>query len=434
MRVKDYFNTEFIQFSKYDNVRSLASIKDGFKPSQRKSVYGILDRGENASEIQVERIAAHVASVSMYHHGAGSLESTIIGMAQNYPGTNNMNILEPSGQFGSRLSSEAASPRYVFTKFSENFRKLFKKDDDIILKYQEEDGVRIEPEYYIPIIPTVLINGSQGVGTGYASKILGYKPEDVKNAVISVMDGKKVKPLVPWFKGFKGKVYRNEAQTVIEGKMEIINTTTIKVTELPIGTYLDDFKNHLYNLEDKGFVKSFEDLSTEEHFEFILNVPRSTTALDEEVIKQKLKLFSRETENFTLWDTNGKIKEYSSAEEIVEDFVAWRLDRYEERRQALLKKNSDELDWLNNKLRFILYYLKNSKEFSNKNKKDMIAILEKEKFVDIDKLIRIPIYILTKDEIESLKKEIADVEIAVKKLKATTNKEMYKKELSELEI
>lgn len=434
MRVKEYFNTEFIQFSKYDNFRSIPNIRDGLKPSQRKAVYGILDRGENAGEIQVERIAAHCAAVSMYHHGAGSLEMTIIGMAQNYPGTNNMNILEPSGQFGSRLSSEAASPRYVFTKFSENFRKLFKKDDDIILKFQEEDGVRIEPEYYIPIIPTVLINGSQGVGTGYASKILGYNPEDIKNAVIAIMDGKKIKPLIPWFKGFRGKVYRNDTQTIIEGKMEIVNTTTIKVTELPIGMYLDDFKNHLYNLEDKGFIKSFEDLSTEERFEFILNVPRSTTAIDEEVIKQKLKLISRETENFTLWDTNGKIKEYNSVEEVIQDFVAWRLERYEERRQALLKKNADELEWLNNKLRFILYYLKNSKEFSNKNKKDMISILEKEKFIDIEKLIRIPIYALTKDEIESLKKEIADVEAAVKKLKATTNKEMYKKELSELEI
>lgn len=434
MRVKEYFNTEFIQFSKYDNFRSIPNIRDGLKPSQRKAVYGILDRGENAGEIQVERIAAHCAAVSMYHHGAGSLEMTIIGMAQNYPGTNNMNILEPSGQFGSRLSSEAASPRYVFTKFSENFRKLFKKDDDIILKFQEEDGVRIEPEYYIPIIPTVLINGSQGVGTGYASKILGYNPEDIKNAVIAIMDGKKIKPLIPWFKGFRGKVYRNDTQTIIEGKMEIVNTTTIKVTELPIGMYLDDFKNHLYNLEDKGFIKSFEDLSTEERFEFILNVPRSTTAIDEEVIKQKLKLISRETENFTLWDTNGKIKEYNSVEEVIQDFVAWRLERYEERRQALLKKNADELEWLNNKLRFVLYYLKNSKEFSNKNKKDMISILEKEKFIDIEKLIRIPIYALTKDEIESLKKEIADVEAAVKKLKATTNKEMYKKELSELEI
>ncbi|MEM4260956.1 MAG: DNA gyrase subunit A, partial [Candidatus Woesearchaeota archaeon] len=355
-------------------------------------------------------------------------------MAQNYPGTNNMNILEPLGQFGSRLSSEAASPRYVFTKFSENFRKLFKKDDDIILKFQEEDGVKIEPEYYIPILPTVLINGSQGVGTGYASKILGYNPKDIKDAVINILEGKKIKPLIPWFKGFKGKVYRNGEQTIIEGKMEIVNTTTIKVTELPIGMYLDDFKNHLYNLEDKGFIKNFEDLSTEERFEFILNVPRSTTAIDEEIIKQKLKLISRETENFTLWDTNGKIKEYNSVEKVIEDFVIWRLERYEERRQALLKKNVNELEWLNNKLRFVLYYLKNSKEFSNKNKQDMISILEKEKFIDIEKLIRIPIYVLTKDEIESLKKEILNVEITIKKLKATTNKEMYKMELLELDI
>jgi DNA topoisomerase-2 len=431
LRVKDFINNEFKQFSLYDCVRSIPSVCDGLKPSQRKSIYGFLDRGENAPEIQVERIAAHIAAVSVYHHGTASLETTVIGMAQNYPGSNNMNLFEPSGQFGSRLSPESASPRYVFTKFSENFRKLFRKEDDIILKYQEEDGVRIEPKYYIPILPTILINGAQGVGTGYACKILGYNPIDIKNAVISILSGKKIKPLIPWYRGFKGKIYRNGNQTIIEGQIEIVNGTTIKVTELPIGTFLNDFKNNLYKLEDNGFIKSFEDLSTENGFEFILNVPRSTTALSEDIIKQKLKLISRETENFTLWDTNGKIREYSSPEEIIEDFVKWRLERYEERRQALIKKNSDELEWLNNKLRFILYYLKNSKEFSNKNKKEMIDILEQEKFIDIDKLIRIPIYSLTKDEIESLKKEIADIELLIKKLKSTTAKDMYINELEE---
>lgn len=434
IRVKEFINNEFKQFSLYDCIRSIPSICDGLKPSQRKSIYGIQDKGENAPETQVERIAAHCAAVSMYHHGAASLEMTIIGMAQNYPGSNNMNLLEPLGQFGSRLSPEAASPRYVFTKFSENFRKLFKKEDDIILKYQEEDGIQIEPECYIPILPTILINGSQGVGTGYACKILGYNPDDIKKAVDAIINNKKIKPLIPWYRGFNGKIYRNENQIITEGIIEIINTTIIKVTELPIGTYLDDFKNHLYKLEDKGFIKSFEDLSTEERFEFVLNVPRSTTALDEDTIKQKLKLISKDTENFTLWDTTGKIKEYSNPEDIVIDFVQWRLERYEERRQALIKKNSIELDWLNNKLRFIMYYLKNSKEFSNKNKKDMIEILEKEKFMDIDRLIRIPIYTLTKDEIEALKKEIVDIEIVIKKLKETTNKEMYKKELTELDI
>ena len=432
MRVKEFFDGEFIQFSKYDNVRSIPSLLDGFKVSQRKAIYGIQDRGENAAEIQVERIAAHVAAVSMYHHGAGSLESTIIGMAQKYPGSNNMNVFEPSGQFGSRLSAEAASPRYVFTKFSDNFRKLFKKEDDIILKYQYEDGVKIEPEYYIPILPTVLINGSQGVGTGYASKILGYNPKDIKDAVMAVVAGKKIKQLIPWFNGFKGNIYRNERQTVIEGKFEIENTTTIKVTELPIGMYLDDFKDHLYNLEDKGFVKSFEDLSTEDQFEFILTVPRSTTALDEETIKNKLKLISRETENFTLWDANKKIREFDTAEEIVIEFVAWRLERYEERRQKLLQINEDELKWLNNKLRFIEYYLDNSKKFSNKTKSELIEILEKEKFFDIDKLIRIPIYSLTRDELEQLKKDITDVSAKIKALKSTNAGEMYKKELGEL--
>lgn len=435
MRVKDYINVEFRAFSRYDCVRSIPSVKDGFKPSQRKCVYGTQLRGENAGEVQVERLAAQIAAETLYHHGTGSLESTLVGLAQNYPGSNNINFFEPSGQFGSRLSAESASARYIFTKFTQNFRKLYKKEDDIILHHLQEDGQKIEPECYIPILPTVLINGSRGVGTGYASLILNYNPEDIKKYILTILDGKIPKTkLVPWYNGFKGTVERNEAQTVIKGILKIVNTTTIKVSELPIGMFLDDFKEVLYKLEDSGFIKSFEDRSTEEGFDFTINCPRSTTLLSDDELITKFKLISRETENYTLWDTEDKIKEYESVEEIITDFVSWRLERYEERRQKIIDLNKNELAWLNEKLRFVLFYLKHTKEFSNKPKKELFDYLTENNFVEVDKLMRLPIYTLTHDEIEKLKKEIENIEAYIAQMENTTAEVMYSNELKELKL
>ncbi len=435
MRVKQYFDQEFVQFSRYDNVRSIPSLRDGFKPAQRKCIYGTQQRGENAGEVQIERLAASIAADTKYHHGTGSLEATLVGLAQTFAGSNNVNLFEPLGQFGSRLSPSAASARYIFTKFSANFRKLFKKEDDIILKHMIEDGDEIEPEYYIPLLPLVLINGSRGVGTGYASNILSYNPEDLKTHAIAIVNGKKASSqLLPWFRGFTGKVGKVERQVIIEGKLEIVNTTTIKVSELPIGMYLDDFKKVLYDLEDEGLIKGFEDMSTETAFEFVINAPRTTTSLSNDVLMKKFKLISRETENFTLWDTNNKIREYGTPEEILEEFVNWRLERYEDRRLKLLDLEIEQLEWLNEKLRFVMFYLKHTKDFAGQPKLELLSLLEKNKFKEVDRLLRLPIYTLTHDEIEKLRKEIGDSEEKILMLNSTTAKKLYLTELKELDL
>jgi DNA topoisomerase II len=433
VRVLSFMNSDFKSFSLYDNVRSIPDIRDGLKPSQRKAVWGFLVRGENAPEIPVERSAAQVAAATDYHHGTGSMESTIIGMANNYPGTNNINIFEPSGQFGSRLTKEASSPRYVMSRFSENFRKVFKKEDDIILHNLESDGLKIEPECFIPLLPMVLVNGSIGTGTGHACVIMNYNPTDLKEAITQVVKGKKLRSgdLVPWYKGFHGKVLRNPetGQVIIEGAYKITNTTTIKVTELPIGTYLDQYKEHLQKLEDSGFIKDFEDHSTEEAFEFILNVPRSTTILEHDELMKKLKLISRDTENFTVWGVDGTLKRLNSAEEIIEAWVPWRLERYEERRAKLIEMTAEQIRFASEKLRFILFYLKHTAEFKNQKKADLIAMLMTNKFVDYDKLLGMPMWNLTHDKIEELKKEIDELNKYLTTLKADTSAKMYEREL-----
>jgi DNA topoisomerase-2 len=440
MKLKTFFDEEFKQFSIYDTYRSIPSLVDGFKPSQRKVIYAAMKRGENASEIKVSQLASFVSEKTSYHHGEASLESTIVGLAQNYPGANNINLLEPEGQFGSRLTPENAAARYIFTYLTKNFRDLFKKDDDIILNYLDDEGQQIEPQHYYPILPTVLINGSKGMGTGFATTILNYNPKDLKKWIAQDLRGQEnSKQLTPWYKGFSGKIHRNDdGQVIIEGKYEIINSTTIKITELPVGLYQDKYKTHLIKLQDRGIIRNgnfdIEDASNEERWEFILTVPRSTTKFSHDKIMETFKLISRDTENYTLWTEDGKIKKFENIEAIVNHFTKFRLLKYEERRLKQIEVLNNELQWLKEKYRFVEFYIKNHIKFAKKNKKQLFEMLDDEEFAHIDKLLSLSIYSLTSDEIKKLKIKIKDIQSEIGNLKNTNAKEMYIKELEELKL
>lgn len=440
VRISEFMDRDFKLFSLYDNLRSIPYLTDGFKPSQRKAVCGMLMRGENAPEIKVSQLTGQISSTTQYHHGEGSLSQTIIGMAQDYAGSNNMNYFTPNGQFGNRLCAESAADRYIFTQLSPNFRKIFKKEDDFILEPQYDDGDEIEPVTYLPVLPNVLINGSRGMGTGYACHILNYNPEDLRLAIIAELQGKKWEPLVPWYRGFQGKVYRNVTneinpnQVVFEGVLEVVNSTTIKITELPIGTYASDYKKTLLKLEDLGVIKSFDDNSVEGAFEYIVTCPRATTMLTHAELMTKFKLISRESENVTVWDEHKRIKEFNDVNELLKHFVAWRVTKYDLRRLTLVDVLTEQVRYMSEKLRFILFYLENVDLFRNKKKPELVALLEKEKFTDISKLMSLSIWSLTYDEIEKLKKEIADNEVQIESLKNDNAKDMYLRELKGLKL
>jgi DNA topoisomerase-2 len=430
---RNFFNSAFKTFSLYDNVRSIPAI-DGLKPSQRKAIYGTLSRGENAGELQVERLAAYIAQKTDYHHGAESMEKTIVGLAATlYPGSNNMNLFVPEGQFGSRLTKEAGAGRYINTYMSKYYRQLFKKEDDVILVHNEIDGEEIEPKLYLPILPIVLINGATGTGTGHACEIKSYHPDHIRDAVVKVLDGKKLKPgtLVPWFRGFHGTVERNpeNGQVIMTGKMEIINTTTIKITELPVGVFLDQYKEHLNKLEEEEFITSSADASDETSFEFIVKVPRSTTVLPLETLYQKFKLIGRDTENFTIWNADGFLQRLTSAEALIEMYVPWRLSFYEVRRLKLIEDTTEQIRFQSEVIRFIKYYLANMKTFRDTSKKELIDILLQNKFADYERLLSMAIWNLTKDKIAELEQKLEDLKAYLATLKADTAGEMYKREL-----
>jgi DNA topoisomerase II len=431
--LSNYINSALKTFSQADNARSIPNI-DGLKPAQRKAIYGALLRGENAGTLQVERLSAFIAERTDYHHGVGSMIGTIASMAADrYPGSNNMNLFIPEGQFGSRLTKEPGAGRYIESALSPYFRALFKKEDDIILEHHEVDGERIEPKLYLPILPLVLINGANGTGTGHACEIKSYHPTQIRDACLNVLAGKKLKrgTLLPWFRGYHGTVTRNPdtGQVLTSGVLEVVNTTTIKITELPVGIFLDQYKDTLCKLEESGFISDWDDSSTEDSFEFTVKVPRSTTALDEEELYQKFKLIGRDTENFTIWNADGVLQRFETAEDIIETYVEWRLGFYEVRRQKQIADLTELIRYQSEVMRFIKFYLSHTKVFKDTGKKELIELLLSNKFVDYDRLLGMAIWNLTRDKIAEIEDKLIELRSQMKALMDDTADDMYRREL-----
>ena len=427
--IKELFENDVKSFSIYDCQRSIPSGIDGLKPAMRKIIYGMLKKFPN-QEVKVSIAASGIQEISQYHHG--SLEGTIVNMAQSFIGSNNVPYLEDIGQFGSRISPSAAASRYIFTKLSDSFRKLFMKDDDNILVHQKDDGDVIEPEYYLPIIPTILLNGSDGMGTGFACKVLNYHPTDLIKACEEYTNKGNIKTeLIPWYKGFSGTVEKNGSQTVFTGCYSIESTTTLKITELPVGSFTQKYRDVLNDLEDKNIVKSYVDNSSEEKTEFIVTCPRETLRKTHDELLKTFKLISRDSENFTVWNENFRLRKFDSAKQLTEWFVDFRLTKYEERRLKLIEISKNVLIKLNERKRFIEFYLANSSWFSKTTKDDIVSKLKDNNFVNIDDLLSIRLYNLTKDDIQGLVDKISVEEKTLLDLEKTTNKIMYLSDLQQ---
>lgn len=431
-RVTEIFRDEVREFSIYDCERSIPSGVDGFKPAQRKIIFGMIKKFGN-QEVKVSIASSGIMEISCYHHG--DLSGVIVNMAQDFPGANNLPYVDPIGQFGSRLSPAASAPRYIFTRLNENFRKLFKREDELILNYLEDDGTQIEPEYYLPVLPNVLINGAKGMGTGFACTILNYDPEQIRQQCLAALDPKaKREKLIPFYKGFTGTITKEFDQTVFTGCLEIVNTTTIKITELPIGSYTKAYREVLNALEEKGFIKSHEDDSKESVTNFTVKCPRETTALGKDELLKQFKLIAKETENVTVWLDNGRLKKFDSVDHLLTWFVGFRVGKYELRRLKLIELTEADLVLANEKIRFIKFYIANAKWFSTSKKAEIEERLAKEKFVHIDELMSIRVYNLTKDQIEKLENDIVGLEKLLEGYKTTTAQKMYAKELKELKL
>ena len=451
--IPQFIHKELIHFSNDDNNRSIPSICDGLKPSQRKILYGAIlyKLLQKRDEKKVAQLAGFVSDKTSYHHGEMSLTGTIVNMAQNFVGSNNINILYPSGQFGTRLlgGKDSASPRYTFTCLETLTRSIFKQDDDKILNYLDDDGTLIEPEYFIPIIPMILVNGTSGIGTGFSTDIPCYNPLDIIENLLLLMDGKKTKYMTPWYKGFLGKINCDDNEEItMYGNAKIFqDDNKIHITELPIGTWTTPYKEFLEDQVDKGtLVTSYTSNITDDKIDFTLTMKELNNMSKKEVIYNKLKLVSKiSTKNMHLYDHTGKIKKYMNTCEIIKEFYIVRLNMYTKRKAYITNKLIHELDLIKYKVLFIQNILDGTILINKQKKEQIINKLVELKyptlsndFNDIDKsydyLTSMYLFSLTQEKIDELQTKLQNKEEELAYVNSQTEINIWKTELNELLI
>ena len=359
VQVKDLINKELVLFSIEDNIRSIPNLVDGLKPSQRKILYACITKNLY-SEIKISQLAGYVSEKTSYHHGEASLMDTIINLAQKFVGSNNINLLEPIGQFGTRLQGgkDASSPRYIFTQLSEQFNKIFNPDDYDLLEYLDDDGYSIEPKFYVPTLPMILINGACGIGTGFSTDIPCFNPEDIKTALMKLVEDEdaEIDELTPWYSGFTGTIEKIEESRWITTGVYKIESGNVIVTELPIGTWTDDYKAFLDKLESDNIIYSYKNNSTETSVSFTIKIPLETLLewKNDNTIKKKLKLTTNlSAKNMYVFNEKNQIVKMECAEEIVYHFWMIRNEYYLRRQNKLVSKYENELKIINSRINFI---------------------------------------------------------------------------------
>uniref|UniRef100_A0A182K2H0 DNA topoisomerase 2 n=1 Tax=Anopheles christyi TaxID=43041 RepID=A0A182K2H0_9DIPT len=386
---KDFVNLELVLFSNSDNVRSIPCMLDGLKPGQRKVLFTCFKR-DDKREVKVAQLAGSVAEKSAYHHGEQSLCSTIINLAQNYVGSNNINLLYPGGQFGTRLTGgkDSASPRYIFTMLSALTRCIFHPLDDPLLEYQYEDNQRIEPVWYLPIIPMLLINGADGIGTGWATKIPNHNPRDVIANIRRMLNGDEPKILTPWYKNFRGVIESVGTQKYITaGNVGLLDNKKIEISELPIGTWTQTYKENVLEPllhgsdKQKAVIADYKEYNTDTTVRFVISfLPGEYEKLyaEEGGFHRLFKLTSSiSTASMNAFDDKSYLKRYAHANEIFLEFYTLRLEFYNKRRTYLLGMLQAEADSLSDKARFIMEKCSGTMVVENKKRKALIDELIK---------------------------------------------------------
>ena len=469
-----FINDELIHFSNADNIRSLPNILDGFKPSQRKVLFACLKRGLR-SEVKVAQLAGYVSEHSAYHHGEASLCGTIIAMAQNFVGSNNINLLVPNGQFGSRLwgGKDSASPRYIFTYLEGITDKIFRKEDAGCLKHLDDDGMIVEPEHYLPVVPILLINGCVGIGTGFSTDIPPYNPTDIVRVLRDRLAGRlttlQSTGLKPWWQGFKGEVVSGgEGSWITRGKYTLQpESKTMTITELPVGVWTKEYKKFLdemctmdktkdggkameYAFGDDGqpILKSFDDLYTDEEVKFVLYFDQDgyeeLKAHPEEFEKRFRLTSTWRTTNMVAFDASSKITRYGSVGAILEAYYVPRLAAYEERRVKEIERLERDAVEADAKARFIRAVLEGSLELRRASDAEIITMMKAHDLPALsgggkeidgwDYLLRLRMDRVKASAIEDAEAAVTVAMDAVASLKGTTAAEMWMRDLEEFEV
>ena len=455
-----FVDNEMIHFSIYDNERSIPNGVDGLKISLRKILFAAFKR-RLTSEIKVAQFSGYVSEHSAYHHGEASLNGAIVNMAQNFVGSNNINLLEPLGQFGTRLQGgdDSASERYIFTQLNTLTRAIFPEADDPVLTYLDDDGTIVEPEHYVPIIPFALVNGISGIGTGFSSDVAPYNPKTLIDYLRNKLGGHPTDGIdfVPYYEGFKGSIKKiAEKKYLVKGAYQVLGDDKIRITELPVGRWTMPYTTFLETLVDgttdkagkkiPPVLRDFTSVSTEIAVDFTVLFPKGKLAeLQAEVdangingVEKLLKLTTTvTTTNMHMFTSQFKLHKYDTVEEVIDDFYDVRMGLYKKRKEHLVADMEKKLVRLSNRARYIQETLNNKIDLRRKSAEQVTELLTSMKFVTIDGdfkyLIKMPMDSVTQENVAHIMKEKETTETELAALKAKTLQKMWLDELDVLE-
>ena len=429
--ITDFVHKDLVNFSLADLKRSIAHVADGLKPSQRKVMYSCFQRNLTA-EMKVAQLAAYVAEKSAYHHGEVSLAETIVKLANDYTGSNNINLLEPCGQFGTRLmgGKDASQTRYIFTKLTKEARKLFDSRDDAILNYLDDDGRTIEPDFYMPTMPMVLVNGTEGIGTGFSCYVPPFNPDDIKENIKRVLSGEDIVSMKPWFRGFKGKVYRDEGGLWVTEGIYRDTGSRLKVTELPPGRWTQDYKEYLDTLMEKKLITNYTNNSTTEDVDFEIFGYSGKDLMKDLKMRKTFHI-----SNMHLFHPTKGIHKYESPEDILRDFVELRLEHYKKRKAHLIDVLEKRAEMCSLKSMFVTMVIEGKLVVFKRKKVE----LEKEMSVTFPKIDGSWDYLLntktieyTEERVKALMDEARQANVELERMLKTSHITMWKNDIKNM--
>jgi DNA topoisomerase-2 len=429
---------------------------DGLKPSQRKVLYGCLKK-RAWDEIKVDQLRGYVSEQTMYAHGDESLNKTIIGMNHNYVGSNNINVLIPCGSFGTRLlgGKDAASPRYISTKINPIVKHIFHSDDSQILTYLHESGYPVEPDYYVPVIPMILVNGANGIGTGFCTDIPTYNPLEICEILMKWLTNgvsneasndtntsvtSQAATLTPWAKNFLGTIEVHTQDSVLTsytsiGKWHRKDDTTIVITELPLFTWTQDYKQFLDTLIEQAIIDDYLDFTTESVVKFEVSAPRLRIEewLMEQTIVSIFNLQTRHKINLTCFDAHGQLRHYHTIHDMLRDYYTTRLEYYQKRHAYLDQVYTDEINNLSIKERFIqlvmnedLVIFKQSKEIVDQQMLEFAFPRRNESY---QYLLDTPLHHFTQTYADTLANKILEIQESQNQLRRKSAKDLWVQDL-----
>jgi DNA topoisomerase-2 len=460
---EDFLTKEMLPFAAYSNKRALASAIDGFKPSQRKVMFTFFKKNLT-QEQKVAQVAPLVATETKYHHGEASILETVVGMAQDHVGTNNLNLLRPEGQFGSRHDppSVHSAARYIFTGLDPVARALFPQADDPVLDYLSEEQVSIEPATFAPVIPMVLVNGCLGIGYGWSTSIPTHDPRRVASKVREWIDGgdaavRAGAPLVPWVAGFDGDIALSDAGDAetnqifyTRGTFSVIGEDVVEITELPVGKWTNVYVTKV--LEERLMIQSppqapaiapfiwfVEKLWTNDKIRIVLHCDAAALAPHLPNLCGVLKLTGviRST-NMHLHDACGELKNYASAEDIVCEHAAFRLHVYVKRKAHQIGRIEAELMVLVNRSRFVQGLIEETLVLHRMQDDEIDALLEGNEFDRVegsfDYLLGMTYRATTAQKVEKMERATEALRQTLAQLRACTARDLWRADLDALDV